>query len=81
MSGDGRTRLTEIPGVVPSLKEELAGCLFAPRCPYAGERCRREVPPLEVHAPGHYAACWESAFLPAYAPPAAAGRHAPSVKR
>ncbi len=54
MSGDGRTRLTEIPGVVPSLKEELPGCLFAPRCPYAGERCRREVPPLEAHGPGHY---------------------------
>jgi len=53
-------RLAEIPGMVPSLKEEIAGCLFAPRCGYATERCRREYPPLEEKAPGHFAACWES---------------------
>ncbi len=51
-------RLVEIPGMVPSLKEQVAGCLFAPRCPNAGERCTREVPPLEAHAPRHWAACW-----------------------
>jgi len=56
----GRQRLEEIPGMVPSLKEEVAGCLFAPRCSYATERCRREYPPLEQKAPGHFAACWES---------------------
>jgi len=53
-------RLAEIPGMVPSLKDEVAGCLFAPRCGYATERCRREYPPLEEKAPGHFAACWES---------------------
>jgi oligopeptide/dipeptide ABC transporter ATP-binding protein len=53
-------RLAEIPGMVPSLKEEIAGCLFAPRCGYATERCRREYPRLEEKAPGHFAACWES---------------------
>jgi len=67
-AGDGRTRLTEIPGVVPSLKEEIPGCLFAPRCPHAAERCLREVPPLESHGPGHLAACWESPRLSAYEP-------------
>jgi peptide/nickel transport system ATP-binding protein len=56
----GHLRLAEIPGMVPSLKEEIAGCLFAPRCGYATERCRREYPPLEEKAPGHFAACWES---------------------
>ena len=55
-----RARLVEIPGMVPSLKEEIAGCLFAPRCAYATEHCRREYPPLEPKAPGHFAACWES---------------------
>jgi oligopeptide/dipeptide ABC transporter ATP-binding protein len=55
-----RARLVEIPGMVPSLKEEIAGCLFAPRCAYATEHCRREYPPLEQKAPGHFAACWES---------------------
>jgi len=59
----GRPRLTEIPGTVPSLTEEVAGCVFAPRCSYATERCRREYPPLEEKAPAHFAACWESAGL------------------
>ena len=51
-------RLVEIPGVVPSLKEAVAGCLFAPRCPEASQRCRAEVPPLQSFAAGHAAACW-----------------------
>ena len=51
-------RLAEIPGMVPSLKEELAGCLFAPRCPNAIVRCAQEVPPLTPHGPEHWAACW-----------------------
>jgi oligopeptide/dipeptide ABC transporter ATP-binding protein len=59
----GRKRLTEIPGVVPSLRDELTGCAFAARCSYATERCRRGYPPLEEKAPGHLAACWESARL------------------
>jgi peptide/nickel transport system ATP-binding protein len=59
-----RKRLTEIPGMVPSLKEEVAGCLFAPRCPYATARCAAEYPPLEERAAGHWAACWESERLP-----------------
>ncbi|MGQ0522971.1 MAG: ABC transporter ATP-binding protein [Betaproteobacteria bacterium] len=57
---DGRKRLAEIPGVVPSLRESIAGCIFAPRCTFATERCRREYPPLETKAGGHTVACWES---------------------
>jgi peptide/nickel transport system ATP-binding protein len=56
-------RLAEIPGTVPSLREPIIGCAFAPRCAYATERCRREAPPLEAKAPGHVAACFESARL------------------
>ena len=51
-------RLVEIPGMVPSLKEAMAGCLFAPRCTSASERCRSEVPPMQAFGPGHQAACW-----------------------
>ena len=51
-------RLVEIPGMVPSLREPMPGCLFAPRCPNADERCTTDVPPLESHGPGHWAACW-----------------------
>jgi peptide/nickel transport system ATP-binding protein len=58
-------RLVEIPGMVPSLKEQAPGCLFAPRCTNAGERCTREAPPLERQAPGHWAACWHPVAAPA----------------
>jgi peptide/nickel transport system ATP-binding protein len=57
----GRKRLAEIPGMVPSLREELVGCAFAARCAHATSRCRAEYPALEEKAPGHLAACWESA--------------------
>ena len=53
-------RLAEIPGTVPSLRDEPKGCIFEPRCAFATERCRAEYPPLELKAAGHYAACWHS---------------------
>ena len=56
----GRRRLAEIPGVVPSLKEEARGCLFAARCAHATERCRRDAPALEGKGGGHWVACWEA---------------------
>jgi peptide/nickel transport system ATP-binding protein len=56
--GADRKRLVEIPGMVPSLKDEQPGCLFAPRCPNASARCTAEVPQLRAHAPGHWTACW-----------------------
>jgi peptide/nickel transport system ATP-binding protein len=57
-------RLVEIPGMVPSLKDPAPGCLFAPRCPNATERCSRDAPSLEQHAPGHWAACWNPVAAP-----------------
>ncbi len=59
LSGQDRQRLVEIPGLVPSLKGEMKHCAFAPRCAFASERCRREVPPLEEVRPGRYVACFE----------------------
>jgi peptide/nickel transport system ATP-binding protein len=56
----GRKRLAEITGMVPSLREPMAGCSFAPRCPLAQARCRAEYPPLEEKHPGHSVACWEA---------------------
>ena len=43
-------RLAEIPGMVPSLREEILGCAFAPRCPFVTERCRRVLAPHKVPA-------------------------------
>ena len=40
-------RLAEIPGTVPSLKEEIPGCPFATRCAFATDICRREMPAFE----------------------------------
>ena len=54
---DKATRLVEIPGAVPSLKQRIAGCVFASRCALAREVCRQVPPALELKAPGHLAAC------------------------
>jgi peptide/nickel transport system ATP-binding protein len=51
-------RLAEIRGLVPSLREEITGCAFAPRCALAEERCRRESPRFAEIAPGHGVACF-----------------------
>jgi peptide/nickel transport system ATP-binding protein len=59
-NAETRQQLAEIPGVVPSLKEAIPGCLFAPRCAWATNRCRGENPPLEQKATGHFVACWEA---------------------
>ncbi len=47
-----------IPGTFPSITEEIGGCRFPhPRCPYATERCRQEVPQALEYEPGHFVAC------------------------
>src|SRR6476660_3361078 len=51
------TRLAEIPGLVPSLKTRIEGCVFASRCPLVTDLCRKVAPPLEIKAAGHTAAC------------------------
>jgi peptide/nickel transport system ATP-binding protein len=53
----GQTRLQEIPGVVPSLKMKIPGCVFASRCAHATDLCTRIAPALEEKAPGHFVAC------------------------
>jgi peptide/nickel transport system ATP-binding protein len=55
-----RDRLMEIPGMVPSLRTEIVGCAFAPRCPLATGRCRVEAPMLAEKRPSHIAACHHS---------------------
>ena len=49
--------LRGIPGSLPDLTDPPAGCVFAPRCPYATERCRQERPQVREYEPGHFAAC------------------------
>ncbi len=51
-------RLPAIEGQVPNPMTPPPGCRFAPRCPFATEKCRREEPPLREIAPAHWARCW-----------------------
>jgi oligopeptide/dipeptide ABC transporter ATP-binding protein len=44
-------------GDPPSPMHPPAGCAFHPRCPFAQEKCRLSVPPLERLADGREAAC------------------------
>lgn len=46
-----------IPGTFPNITEDIGGCRFHPRCPYATERCRREVPEMLETEPGHFVYC------------------------
>ncbi|APE43932.1 peptide ABC transporter ATP-binding protein [Sulfitobacter alexandrii] len=50
-------KLSEIPGRVPDLTQDIPGCVFAPRCPRAEAVCSRIDPALEQKAKGHFAAC------------------------
>jgi len=52
-----RGELQGVPGVTPSLARLPPGCAFAPRCPYAIERCRIERPALDRALGEHRAAC------------------------
>lgn len=44
--GESQEKLYVIDGVVPSLYELPTGCRFWPRCAYATERCKHEIPAL-----------------------------------
>jgi oligopeptide transport system ATP-binding protein len=54
---DEKGTLLPIEGQPPSLIDVPPGCAFHPRCPYAQERCKREIPELREVAPAHLAAC------------------------
>ena len=53
-------RLAEIPGTVPSLKDMIPGCPFAPRCDFATDLCRRAMPDFEEKETSHFAACFHA---------------------
>ena len=54
---DESPRLKPIPGLPPDPTNLPEGCSFNPRCPYAEERCRSEMPALTEIAPGHLCRC------------------------
>src|ERR1700738_2560334 len=56
-------RVQEISGMGAALNNLPPGCVFAPRCTFADDRCRSQYPPYEQLRPGHWAACWHSERL------------------
>jgi peptide/nickel transport system ATP-binding protein len=68
LADPSHTRLNVIAGRPPDLVNPPRGCRFAPRCPYARERCHEEEPPLiaTVEDPRHTYACWYPVGSPEY---------------
>ena len=63
--------LTPIEGNPPSLVNVPAGCSFAPRCPYATDKCLAEAPERVEVSEGHFARCHyagDESFVAAHAP-------------
>jgi peptide/nickel transport system ATP-binding protein len=64
-------RLDTIPGFLPPPGHTLPGCIFAPRCPIAEERCRAAPPPAFVTGPDRTSRCYlhdQTADLPRNTP-------------
>lgn len=54
----GKGPLYEIPGIVPDLIRLPPGCVFAPRCPSAFDKCGKERPPMFRIDGNHQVNCW-----------------------
>jgi peptide/nickel transport system ATP-binding protein len=74
-------RLDTIPGFLPALGTDLAGCVFADRCALADERCHAEEPPLITIEGGHESRCWYHERAPELPRDAAADLQLPGVDR
>ena len=54
----GEERLVPIEGSPPSLINKPSGCVFHPRCPFAQDLCRSDVPELRlIEGDAHMSAC------------------------
>lgn len=51
-------KLEFISGQPPNLIKPPSGCRFHPRCPYAMQVCKEQIPQLTKVGEDHYAACW-----------------------
>lgn len=62
---DMRKTLRVIPGNIPNLINPPTGCRFHPRCQYAQQICKKQIPPLESIAIERSVACheWQNIVL------------------
>jgi peptide/nickel transport system ATP-binding protein len=52
--------LSAIHGMVPEMSVLPVGCRFAPRCPFASERCHAERPPIVELQGGRWSRCFKA---------------------
>ena len=57
VSGNGKEKVQEIPGIVPPLHDRPSGCAFHPSCPKVMDQCLKEPPMIEA-THGHNVRCW-----------------------
>ncbi len=50
--------LHHIPGNVMHPADDKGGCSFAPRCEFASDKCRQQVPPMTETEQEHFVRCW-----------------------
>jgi oligopeptide/dipeptide ABC transporter ATP-binding protein len=53
-----KIKKVNIIGELPQSTVHPTGCKFHPRCPYAMDICREQVPELKEVKPDHFVACW-----------------------
>ena len=58
-----RSKMQPLEGDVPSPSNPPSGCHFHPRCSFATDLCRQQVPDLEEVQPNHFVACHRQAEL------------------
>ncbi len=51
-------KLSIIPGQPPDMVDPPSGCRFHPRCAFADDLCRNEMPEEEPASPGRSVSCW-----------------------
>jgi oligopeptide transport system ATP-binding protein len=61
LDSERKESLRIIKGLPPNLARLPGGCSFHPRCEYAFDRCREEMPMLEEVEPGHFRSCFYDA--------------------
>lgn len=59
LEGDRKKKLHMIEGMVPLLSQIPNGCRFAPRCPFAADKCCKEMPQLIKISDTQSVRCWK----------------------
>lgn len=55
---DASKEVVAIKGSMPGLNEEISGCRFHPRCPFAMDICKQKEPPTFEVGSNHLSKCW-----------------------